>query len=145
MKGYQPYSKPLYVLTDFRCASCGDWFPGVIKSNDRGITIGSNTMGAGGHVANIGIFPNSGASLNNTYSVWELSNGDIIEDRGTEPKHVVRMDQSDYRTGYKTTSGYRDNVLKIVTGDLIGKVLRPKIEADRKKLDELEKAITPKS
>ncbi len=144
-KGYKPYTKQLYVLTDSFCASCADWFPGVLKANGRSINIGTNTTGAGGHVAKVGPLANGGGTLSITYSLIQLSNGDLIEDLGVEPHHSeIRPTQEDYRKGYRTENGYRDMVLKIVRQDLEEKVVRPNIEKQKKELEEALQALDKK-
>jgi len=142
--GFHPYTKTLFVLTDGFCASCGDWFPGVIKANGRGTIIGTNTMGAGGHVEVVGPLPHSNAKLKVTYSLIQLVNGDLLEDIGVGPHHVNRMSQLDFRQGYQNKGGYRDTLLTIVRREIEEKVVRPQLAQQMKDIEAAIKVLDKK-
>ncbi|AEJ77185.1 protease-like activity factor CPAF [Chlamydia trachomatis] len=107
------YSKPICVLINEQDFSCADFFPVVLKDNDRALIVGTRTAGAGGFVFNVQ-FPNrtgiKTCSLTGSLAVRE--HGAFIENIGVEPHIDLPFTANDIR--YKGYSEYLDKVKKLV-------------------------------
>lgn len=126
---YCSYTKPLFLLVNSHCASCGEIFPGVLQANKRATLIGTTTAGAGGNVVEHGPLPYSVSSVGITESLFVLSNGRYIEDRGVRPDLEVRVTQDDYRYGYAVADGIQAKIVGFIANQLLGKVVKPRLEA----------------
>lgn len=72
----------IVVVQNEMNASCGDIFPAIMRANELGITVGKNTMGAGGNVTSYSDSPHSHAVLRQTESLIRLPDGTYLENNG---------------------------------------------------------------
>lgn len=107
------YTKPICVLINEQDFSCADFFPAILKDNDRALVVGTRTAGAGGFVFNVQ-FPNrtgiKSCSLTGSLAVRE--HGDLIENVGVEPHIEIPFTANDIR--YRGYSEYIQKVQKLV-------------------------------
>lgn len=107
------YTKPICVLINEQDFSCADFFPAVLKDNDRALIVGTRTAGAGGFVFNVQ-FPNrtgiKSCSLTGSLAVREQ--GALIENLGVEPHIEIPFTSNDIR--YRGYSEYLEKVKKLV-------------------------------
>lgn len=80
------YTKPIIVMVNEKCYSCGDLFPVILQENKRAVIFGTETAGAGCCVLAYS-FPNhSGiADLKLSISLITKSNGSAVENCGVVP------------------------------------------------------------
>ncbi|MBQ8498494.1 protease-like activity factor CPAF [Chlamydia sp.] len=107
------YNKPICVLINEQDFSCADFFPAVLKDNDRALVVGSRTAGAGGFVFNVE-FPNRTGikSCSLTGSLAVRMHGDLIENIGVEPHIEIPFTANDIR--HRSYSEYFDKIKKLV-------------------------------
>ena len=101
------WNKPLLILSDELSASCGDYFPLIMKSNQFARLFGARTMGAGGNVERVAQLTNSGLSLDLTRSLATMPDESevypdegYIEDNGVSPDVPYAHSLADVRAGY---------------------------------------------
>ncbi len=106
------YSKPIVVLVNELDCSGGDFFPAVLKDNNRATLFGKRTAGAGGFLANVS-FPNvlgvAGFSLTASQAI--RSNGKFIENLGVHPDVEYDITIEDLQFGFKS---YKDNLNELL-------------------------------
>ncbi|MCB1180583.1 MAG: protease-like activity factor CPAF [Chlamydiia bacterium] len=95
------YTKPLLVLINERCYSCGDFFPAILQDNHRAVLFGRRTAGAGGYVIS-SKFPNyMGISrIKTTGSIAERVNKQPIENLGVVPDITYELTTRDLQEDY---------------------------------------------
>ncbi len=104
------YTKPILLITNPLCYSCGDFFPAILQDNKRAVVFGTRTSGAGGYVVR-SHFPNmlgiKGFSL--TGSLAERINKKPIENLGVLPDVSYNHTLNDLQNNY---IDYRSAILK---------------------------------
>jgi hypothetical protein len=109
------YARPILMLINDQCYSCGDIFPALLKDNGRVKLMGSTTAGAGGAVGSFGPLSHSGSSINLTLNVMRRSSGTFIENVGVAPDVVWAHAQADVAAKYKAyRKAYVDELSKMV-------------------------------
>ncbi len=93
--------KVVYLVNEM-CASMCDIFASIVKDNNMGIIMGSQTMGAGGNVTNHGYSPISKFILRQTESLILNQQGEYLENKGVVPNMVVDT-VKDRAKDYKAT------------------------------------------
>ena len=107
------YTKPLLILVNSQCFSCGDFFPAIMQDNKRAKIMGQRTAGAGGYIANTA-FPNL-TGINElilTMSIATRSNGQPIESLGITPDIPYEISVKDLQNKY---SDYVQAILKEIS------------------------------
>jgi C-terminal processing protease CtpA/Prc len=95
------YTKPVLMLINDQCYSCGDIFPALLQDNKRAKLFGTTTAGAGGAVGEFGPLSFSGSSISLTLNVMKRSNGQYIENVGITPEVKYEVTQDDVATNYR--------------------------------------------
>jgi hypothetical protein len=96
------FTKPVLVLINELCFSCGDLFPAILQDNKRAKIFGKRTAGAGGYVRmfeHASLFGIERYSL--TGSVIYRENGDVIENGGVQPDIQYNITVEDVKSGFK--------------------------------------------
>lgn len=106
------YTKPIIILVDELCFSCGDIFPALMQDNKRALIFGQTTAGAGGSVQSYD-YPNHFGvyELALTRSIIERPNGELLENIGVTPDIFYKITPEDYFDGY---SGYKDALIQAI-------------------------------
>lgn len=95
------YTKPLIILTNELCFSCGDMFPAILQDNKRALIFGTRTAGAGGYVVEIPFTSQFGIkSMDVTKSIAYRLNGQPIENRGIAPDVICELTVRDLQENY---------------------------------------------
>lgn len=95
------YTKPLVVLTNELCFSCGDMFPAILQDNKRALIFGKKTAGAGGCVIENPFTSQFGIrSFSLTKSIAYRANGMPIENIGVSPDIAYELTLSDLQNNY---------------------------------------------
>ena len=109
------YTKPIVVLINDQCYSCGDIFPAILQDNKRAVLFGTTTAGAGGSVNTYGPLAYSGSSISITETLMKRTNGTYIENVGVSPDITFEITQDDAATGYGAyRQAYIDALLKLI-------------------------------
>ncbi len=96
------FTKPIVLLTNSLDFSCGDFFPAIMKDNDRATLVGTRTAGAGGYVLPHYMANRLGvAVITLTGSLGIRSNGQPIENLGVAPHVINELSQSDIENSYR--------------------------------------------
>jgi hypothetical protein len=95
------YTKPILLLINDQCYSCGDLFPAVLKDNQRVTLFGTNTAGAGGSIGMMGPLSYCGSQISCTINLTQRSNGSYIENVGIAPDVVCAWTPEDVVSGFK--------------------------------------------
>ncbi|GAB4227220.1 MAG: protease-like activity factor CPAF [Chlamydiales bacterium] len=96
------YNKPILVLINELDFSCGDFFPAILRDNDRATLFGSRTAGAGGSVEfheYKNCFGVSTYSITNGFA--KRKNGAPIENLGISPDIYYNLSENDIKNGYQ--------------------------------------------
>ncbi|MEG3031386.1 MAG: protease-like activity factor CPAF [Victivallaceae bacterium] len=106
---YYRYTKPIIMLINEECYSCGDLMPAIMKDNDRSLLIGQVTAGAGGFVYQVE-FPNRSGinSCSLTGSMALRKDGSYIENVGVTPDVILNLTNFDLKSG-----DYKDYVQNV--------------------------------
>jgi hypothetical protein len=99
------YTRPIVVLVNDQCYSCGDLFPAILQDNRRATIFGTNTAGAGGSVSSYGPLSYSGSSIHLTETLQRRSSGAFLENVGVKPDVPWELTQADVAAGFEA---YRD-------------------------------------
>lgn len=105
------YTKPILLLINSLDISCGDFFPAIMQDNERAVTLGSTTAGAGGCVRRFQ-FPNRFGidTISITQSIAaERTNSQLIENSGVTPDVPYELTEEDLHDNY---SGYVSKILE---------------------------------
>lgn len=96
------YTKPILVLMNSLDFSGGDFFPAILQDNNRIVTMGSRTAGAGGFVTGAS-FPNLFGIANYSYtaSIAERADSNPIENLGVEPDIHYKITIEDLQHNYR--------------------------------------------
>ncbi len=96
------YTKPILVLINEMDFSGADFFPAILKDNERATLFGNRTAGAGGYVYSFQ-FPNSHgiASCTYTASIAERANEKKIENIGVLPDIPYTLSVEDVQNNYQ--------------------------------------------
>lgn len=97
------YTKPIVMLVDELSGSGGDAFPSMMQGMGRARLVGTQTMGAGGHVQEVPPLPLSGIRTMMTRSLFYRPDGVAVENNGAVPleKDRYQITIEDYVGGYK--------------------------------------------
>lgn len=96
------YTKPILVLTNELSISCADFFPAILKDNQRALIFGTKTAGAGGAVATYSHPNRFGiASYTCTTSFAQRANQEPIENLGVQPDIVYEVSAEDLSGNYQ--------------------------------------------
>ncbi len=96
------FKKPIVLLINGLDFSCGDFFPAILKDNNRATLVGSRTAGAGGFVMPHFIANRMGVyCITLTGSLGIRSNGDPIENLGVGPHVVNELTPADIQNNYQ--------------------------------------------
>jgi len=93
--------KPIMVLVNSFCFSCGDFFPAILQDNKKALIFGEKTAGAGGYVRpyqHASRFGVRGYSL--TGSIAFRLDGTTIENLGVTPDIPYSITEKDLREKY---------------------------------------------
>ncbi len=106
------YSKPIVVLVDELCFSCGDLFPALMQDSKRGLIFGRTTAGAGGTVMPYSYPNHMGVNtISVTRSVLYRATGEPLENRGVTPDIEYRVTPDDLMNGYR---GYKKALVQAI-------------------------------
>ncbi len=96
------YTKPIILLIDESALSCGDIFPALMQDSGRATLVGTNTAGAGGHVART-CFPNPWGISSCSYAASLIlrPNGNLIDRIGVAPDLVYETTADDLEYDYR--------------------------------------------
>lgn len=95
------YTKPIIVLIDENSGSGGDAFPAMMQGLGRAKLLGTQTMGAGGHVIKLPELSNSQISVRMTKSLFYHPNTIAIENNGASPDIKYRPTRDDFMYEYR--------------------------------------------
>ncbi|MFZ0565427.1 MAG: protease-like activity factor CPAF [Chlamydiales bacterium] len=109
---YFRYNKPILLLVNSLDFSGGDFFPAILKDNQRVTILGTRTAGAGGCVTGA-YFPNhSGINMFQlTETLAERTNNQPIENLGIEPDIHYQVSATDLQENYRE---YVDKIVEVV-------------------------------
>ncbi len=98
---YYRYNKPIVLLVNSLDFSGGDFFPAIMKDNQRATILGTRTAGAGGYVLPVS-FPNHSGirAFLLTGSLAERLNHEPIENMGIEPDIHYELSVRDLQENY---------------------------------------------
>lgn len=109
------YTKPILMLINDQCYSCGDIFPALLQDNKRAKLFGHTTAGAGGAVTEFGPLAYSGSKVSLTLNVFKRSSGTYIENVGVTPEIEYDVTQDDIATNYRAyKAAYIAELMKLV-------------------------------
>jgi hypothetical protein len=94
------YTKPVLMLIDELSGSGGDAFPALMQGIGRAKLIGQRTMGAGGHVEEVGPLYFSGETLRLTKSLFYRPDGVPVENNGAVPDFEYAPTAADFAGEY---------------------------------------------
>ena len=97
----QPYTKPVVVLMNRGSGSCGDFFPAILKDNNRAKLFGETTIGLGGPVLGTSQLPLSEITVQTTVGATMRLNGEYIENNGVKPDVEYKITIDDLNNGYR--------------------------------------------
>lgn len=96
------FTKPILLLINELDFSCGDFFPAIMKDNQRATLLGVRTAGAGGFVVAHYVPNRLGVKgMRLTGSLGIRPNGNPIENLGVEPDIVNRLTVEDIQGNYQ--------------------------------------------
>ncbi len=95
------YTKPIIVLIDENSGSGGDAFPAMMQGIGRAKLLGTQTMGAGGHVIKLPPLSSSQISVRMTKSLFYHPNAVAIENNGASPDINYRPTRDDFTYEYR--------------------------------------------
>lgn len=95
------YTKPIIVLIDENSGSGGDAFPAMMQGIGRAKLLGTQTMGAGGHVIELPLLTNSQIKVRMTKSLFYHPNAVAIENNGAYPDIKYRPTRDDFVYEYR--------------------------------------------
>ncbi len=95
------YTKPIIILIDENSGSGGDAFPAMMQGIGRAKLLGTQTMGAGGHVIKLPPLSNSQISVRMTKSLFYHPNTVAIENNGASPDIKYRPTRDDFIYEYR--------------------------------------------
>jgi len=79
------YSKPVVIVNDLRSASGGDFFPSLMKKNNRAMLIGETSTGLGAPVYyGVDSLAGSEMFMRSAYGSPEFADGEFLENVGAE-------------------------------------------------------------
>jgi hypothetical protein len=112
------YTKPILLLINGLDFSCGDLFPAILQDNQRAVTMGSKTAGAGGFIC-YADYPNRFGVKSFTYtgSIAERMDHTPIEDLGVTPDIPYTVTANDLQNNY---SGFANAINQVVDGLIVG-------------------------
>ncbi len=109
------YTKPIVMLIDELSGSGGDAFPAMMQGLGRAVLFGNRTMGAGGHVLEMGALPYSGNNLRMTKSMFFRPDGTAVENNGVVPDYSYVTTRDDFIYGYRNyQAAYLEKLLSLV-------------------------------
>jgi hypothetical protein len=110
------YTKPLVVIVDEQCFSCGDVFPALLQDAKRATIFGQTTAGAGGCVEGFSYPNHMGVDLVSiTVSMLHRA-GDIpIENVGVTPDIIYTITPEDLMDGFQ---GYKVALIEAIKYEL---------------------------
>jgi len=95
------YTKPILLLVNNLCFSCGDFFPAILQDNQRATVMGTRTAGAGGYVMGISTPNHLGVSgFSMTASIAERMDHQCLEDLGVTPDVIYEWTEVDLQENY---------------------------------------------
>lgn len=104
-KSKTAYTKPVLLLNDSRSGSGGDFFPGILQSNDRIVVMGTESMGLGGPVyRSQSSLPGSELFMRCTFGVCLLQDGTPLENVGVMAQIRRPIERADLLEGFKTNA-----------------------------------------
>ena len=117
-KAEERYTKPILLLTNALDFSGGDFFPAIMQDNQRAVTLGVRTSGAGGMVRPFEIPNQFGiGDVHATWSIAERADGRPIENLGVTPDIPYEITEKDMRTGF---AEYRLKIIRALNSLLGG-------------------------
>lgn len=109
------YSKPIIVLIDELSGSGGDAFPAMMQGTGRAKLLGTQTMGAGGHVISLPPLANSQITVRMTKSLFYHPNEVAIENNGASPNIQYSPTWADFVYEYQDYQKfYTEKILELV-------------------------------
>jgi hypothetical protein len=108
------YTKPIIVLIDEMSGSGGDAFPAMMQGLGK-LTLGTRTMGAGGHVTAMPNLDISANKVNITKSLFFRPDGEPVENNGAVANIAYQPTRDDFLYEYRNyQKRYLEELAKLI-------------------------------
>jgi C-terminal processing protease CtpA/Prc len=108
------YTKPIIVLIDEMSGSGGDAFPAMMQGLGK-LTLGTRTMGAGGHVTAMPNLDISANKVNITKSLFFRPDGEPVENNSAVANIAYQPTRDDFLYEYRNyQKRYLEELAKLI-------------------------------